>query len=124
MPEIHEILNSEFSADFVEKMKNAMVLSFYKYGRVSDAYPHKVDAVASLMDRLRKYTGTGNTEFLVDVANFAMIEFMFPRHPSAYYRPTDSDQSPGRVALGRGTVDHRDNQTVGTNPNSKTAAFR
>lgn len=33
----------------------------------------------------------------MDVANFAMIEFMLPRHPDAHYRPTDSHESPGRT---------------------------
>lgn len=124
MSDLTDILKTEFSERFVEHMKNAMMVSFYKYGPVADAYPDKVDAVASLMDRLRKYTAEGNTEFLVDVANFAMIEFMCPRHPSAHFRGTDDDESPGRVALKTGTRDKRDNNTIGTNPHSKTAAFR
>jgi hypothetical protein len=39
-----------------------------------------VNAIENLEDRLQKYKETGNTEFLVDVANMAMIEFMFPQH--------------------------------------------
>jgi hypothetical protein len=33
----------------------------------------------------------------MDVENFAMIEFMHPRHAGAHFVGTDSDQSPGRV---------------------------
>ena len=40
-------------------------------------------------------------EDLMDAANFAMIEFLRPKHPKAFFAPTDSNQSPGRVWLGR-----------------------
>ena len=33
----------------------------------------------------------------MDVANFAMIEFMHPKHSKAFFKATDSDGSPGRV---------------------------
>ena len=88
---------SEFSQKFVQGMADRMAVSYAKYGRVSEAYPSRVDAVASLKARLDKYAATGNTEWLMDVANFAMIEFMHPRHEKAHYRPTDSKESPGRV---------------------------
>lgn len=41
------------------------------------------------------YIKTHNTDWLVDIANFAMLEFMFPAFSDAKYQPTDSDQSPG-----------------------------
>lgn len=119
-----EILRTEFDAKFVEGMRERMVVSFYKYGPLADAFPEKVDAIASLMQRLREYAKTGNTEYLMDAANFAMIEFMRPRHPNAHFKPTDDSGSPGRVALNTGSPDKRDNKEVGTNPNSITAKFR
>jgi hypothetical protein len=61
-----------------------------------------VNALESLQKRIDKYIETGNTEFLMDAANFAMIEFMFPSHPSAHFRPTDSNESPGRAAYDTG----------------------
>ena len=124
MNDIAAVLQTEFSPDFVVKMKNAMVVSFYKYGPVASGFPENVDAIASLTDRLREYAKTGNTEYLVDAANFAMIEYMHPRHEDAHYRATDDDGSPGRVSLKNGLRDKRDNTTIGTNPHSKTAAFR
>lgn len=121
---VKEILGTEFSEVFVQGMKDRMVMSFYKYGYVRDALPHKVDAIASLTDRLRKYAETGNTEFLMDAANLAMMEYMYPRHPKAHFRATDSDESPGRRLLKTGQTDSRSNAEIGTNPNSKTAKFR
>ena len=118
------IAETECSKVFFEGMRNRMVVSFYKYGHVGDAYPDKVDAIGSMMDRLRKYASDGNTEWLMDAANFAMIEFMFPRHPEAHFEGTDADASPGRRSLRTGKADDRDNRDIGTNPHSITARFR
>lgn len=91
------IPTSENSLTFHQGMVDRMGVSFYKYGRVAEGYPSRVDAIGSLKLRLQKYEDTGNTEFLMDIANFAMIEFMRPRHPKAYFKETDSKESPGRV---------------------------
>jgi hypothetical protein len=122
--EIRRILATEFSEQFVQGMRDRMVVSFYKYGAAADAYPEKVSAVASLSDRLRKYAETKNTEYLVDAANFAMIEFMHPSVEGAFFAGTDDEGSPGRRAARTGTVDKRSNAEIGTNPDSKTARFR
>ncbi len=119
-----DVPSTEFSEEFVQGMRDRMAVSFYKYGAVADAYPHKVQAMASLQDRLRKYAETGNGEWLMDAANFAMIEFMHPAHPDAHFEGTDADASPGRVAARSGLRDHRDNQEVGSNPGSTLARFR
>lgn len=88
---------SETSISFHQGMVDRMAVSFHKYGPVAEAYPEKVDAIKSLVARLERYANDGNTEWLMDVANFAMIEFMHPAHPKAHYRATDSRESPGRV---------------------------
>lgn len=99
---------SEVSKSFLQGMAARMGVSFYKYGKVKDAYPKKVDAIESLKVRLAKYEEDGNTEWLMDVANFAMIEFMHPAHPDAHFAPQDSDTSPGRQGH-NGRRDRRDN---------------
>ena len=48
-----------------------------------------MDAIGNIRKRLDKYEETGNTEFLADIANFAMIEFMCPSIPGAHYEKTD-----------------------------------
>lgn len=101
---------SELSVEFVQGMANRMATSFYKYGKVSDAYPARVDALKSLQTRLERYTADGNTEWLIDVANFAMIEFMRPKHPDAHFKPTDSAESPGRKWIGEVDDSQRKNR--------------
>lgn len=80
---------------FLQGMLNRIGISHFKYGNMADSYPYKVNALDCLKERLRKYEQTGNTEWLMDVANFAMIEYMFPDHEQAHFRATDSDESPG-----------------------------
>lgn len=93
---IGSVPDTEFDLTFMQGMYDRMAASYAKYGAVAEAYPSRVDAIESLKIRLRKYEDTGNTEWLMDVANFAMIEFMRPRHKDAHFRATDSRESPGR----------------------------
>lgn len=92
-----DILKRDFSEDFVQKMRNRILVSHYKYGWMAHTYPEIGDAVASLEERLELYKKTGNLEHLVDVSNFAMIEYMRPRHINVHFEAQDSDKSPGVV---------------------------
>ena len=94
---VDDVLQTEFSESFVEGMRSRMLVSYHKYGAIQEAYPAKVNALKSLQQRLEMYASTGNTEYLMDAANFAMIEFMLPAHPGAFFQGTDSDGSPGRI---------------------------
>ena len=100
---------SEVDAQFIQGMADRMAVSYHKYGPVKESTS---DHVASLQKRLDKYAEDGNTEWLMDVANFAMIEFMNPRHPLAHYRPTDSSESPGRVTTSGKVTQERHGETV------------
>jgi hypothetical protein len=87
-----DILKTEYSTEFDRIRKNMMVVSYYKYGAMEENYKYEktIDAIGSLEKRLQRYKDTGNTEFLADIANFAMIEFMYPQHEKAHYKPTDN----------------------------------
>ena len=90
-----EILKKEYCEEFDEKRKNAIIVSFHKYGPSKENFKKgMVDAIGSLEKNLKKFKETGNTEYLVDVANYAMFRFMYPQGNESY-RPTDSDQSAG-----------------------------
>jgi hypothetical protein len=94
-----KVPNTEWSEPFLQGMIDRMGISYHKYGAVADAVG-KIDEIESLRIRLQKYVDSGNTEYLMDVANFAMIEFMH-KGPKKF-RPTDSDESPGRAWLSDG----------------------
>jgi hypothetical protein len=127
-----EIVKTEVDETFIQGMRDRMVVSFYKYGPVAEG-ARKMDAIASMMARLRLYANgdpakgikPGNTEYLMDAANFAMIEFMYPKHPDAHFEGTDDAGSPGRISSRTGKADHRDNKEIGrVAPRSSLADFR
>lgn len=107
--------SSEFSQSFTQGMADRMAVSYCKYGAVAEAYPARVDALASLRQRLQRYEHDGNTEWLMDVANFAMIEFLHPRHDRAHFRATDSSESPGRMAVDGRAIGAEANTTAREN---------
>lgn len=101
----------QVSVAFFRGMAMRMAVSYEKYGDYREAYPEKLDAVASGLARVAKYQATGNTEYLIDAANFFMIEFMAPRKAGATFTPTDSDGSIGRVT--RAGTTHEGANTTG-----------
>lgn len=111
MTDINIAEPTEVSVEFLQGMANRMAVSFHKYGLVKDGCA-VIDVLGSLEGRLAKYRETGNTEWLMDVANFAMMEFMFPKHPDAHYRPTDSDEAPGRPTRSTGVLTRKANKDV------------
>lgn len=90
-----EILKKDFSDAFINKMKNAIEMSYYKYGWSNKTYPELAQAYKCIKERLEAYEKTHNKEYLIDVANFAMLEYMHPSFDDARYTPTDSDKSTG-----------------------------
>lgn len=90
-----DILKKDFSEGFISKMKNAIEMSHYKYGWASKTYPELAQARKCIQERLDLYNKTHNKDYLVDIANFAMLEYLYPSYADAKYTPTDSDQSPG-----------------------------
>ena len=89
------ILAKEYSEEFDKKRQEAIVVSYHKYGPSKENFRKgMVDAIGSLKKNLKKFEETGNTEYLVDVANYAMFRFMYPQGDESY-RPSDSDQSAG-----------------------------
>lgn len=90
-----EILNREFSEEFITKMKNSIETSHYKYGWMSNTYPELAQAYKCIKERLDLYERTHNGDYLIDIANFAMIEYKYPSFPDYIYKAEDSDKSPG-----------------------------
>lgn len=103
------VMLSENSVQFHQGMFDRMAVSKAKYGHVTDESVKKFNPLKNLEVRLQKYQETGNTEWLMDAANCCMIEFMFPQHPDAHFRATDSRESPGRSDAKTGAATHEAN---------------
>jgi hypothetical protein len=99
----------------LQLMLNRMAVSHEKYQgeRTMDDCQAAFDEVRSMCQRLAMYDKTyiktedlfnianpkplhtGNTENLLDVANMAVIEFLFPKHPKAKFKAQTTKESPG-----------------------------
>jgi hypothetical protein len=89
---------TEYSDRFDELRQNRVAVSLHKYGSAKDNFGEGlVDALATHDLCVRKYVETGNTEYLVDAANYLMFEFMYPQRKGAFFKATDGDQSAGVV---------------------------
>ena len=90
------MISKEYSERFDELRKNRVEVSYHKYGPARKNYkPGNVQALPSMERCIEKYNSTGNTEYLVDAANYLMFEFMYPQHPKAHSKATDSKDSAG-----------------------------
>jgi hypothetical protein len=96
---VDSVPSNQISDEFVQGMLNRMIHGYHKYGHVLRSVD-KPDSIQCLRMRLKEYRKTGNTEWLIDAANYAMMEFMAPRHRRAHFRATRSDESPGAVLVG------------------------
>lgn len=90
---------------FLQGMMNRMGVSYHKYGSIESSFPHKRTGRDNVVLRLEEYIKTGNTEFLIDAANYCLIEFLKPSVKGANFRATDSDESPGAINRNN-TVSH------------------
>lgn len=95
---------NQFSQEFLQGMLNRVAVGYLRYGensakRTSKNAVQKLSVDARVYRVLSKYLKTGNTEFLMDVANYAMLEFMDPVHKEAHFSPSDSDPTPSITAF-------------------------
>lgn len=91
-----DLPSSEWSEEFEERRKNRVATSRYKYGSAKDNFgKHLVSSLESAELCKKKYLETGNTEYLLDMGNYIMFEYMYPSVPNPYFKATDSGGSAG-----------------------------
>lgn len=92
-----EILKKEYSTEFDKLRQNRVRQSYYKYGPARKNFAEgRVDAIGTLELCLEKFKKTGNTEYLCDVANYAMFRYMYPM-PGEFFKTTNSNDSAGTI---------------------------
>lgn len=90
----------QIDVEFLQGMLNRMAFGFHNYGH-SRRYQHKPHSLKNIEIRLKEYRRTHNTEFLMDAANYCMMEFCVPSFKDAYFRPTSKAESPGAIVDGK-----------------------
>lgn len=85
-------LQKEWSEEFEQLMKNRLMMGALRYGGLRN--PNNPGRTTDLntqqmLKRTKLYIETGNAEHLVDVANFALAEFVQQRHPDYHFESID-----------------------------------
>jgi hypothetical protein len=87
----------DYSTEFDSLRKNRVEISHYKYGPARKNFGEgRVDAIKTAELCLDAFKKDGNTEHLVDAANYLMFRFMYPM-PGESFRATGSSESVGTV---------------------------
>lgn len=107
-----EVPNTEYSVEFDTLRKNRVAVSFHKYGSAARNFGGGlVKALPTMELCVAKYNETGNTEYLLDAANYLMFEFMYPQHPKKHFRATDSGESAGIVGMSEKEIEEFDSKS-------------
>ena len=94
---MNDILKREYSEQFDKERKYRVEVSYHKYGPARKNFGGaRVDAIKTAELCLEAFKKDGNTEHLIDAANYLMFRFMYP-YPGESFRPTDSKESVGTI---------------------------
>ena len=80
---------SEWSYEFERLMRNRLILGAFRYGKIGAKNKPKYDRIADMEKRIYLYRRTGNTEYLVDIANLSLVEFVEGEHKTKHFKPID-----------------------------------
>lgn len=81
-----KILDKQMCWKFLGLMGNRMIQGYFRYGYYKE---HHRDLPQGIEDRLKLYRETKNKEYLLDIGNFAMIEFDHPFLEDTYFESVD-----------------------------------
>lgn len=83
-----DIIQSQASDNFCALMDNRLAMGYLRYGDRKRPLYHGL-ILGKLQDKLTSYMKTGNTEFLVDAANYCRLEFTTSKHPNRHFHAVD-----------------------------------
>lgn len=73
---LESLRRSEWSSEFETRMRNRLVMGALRYGRLNAPGKPQWDRIGNMIERLKYYRESGNTQALVDVANLALCEYV------------------------------------------------
>src|SRR5579859_734526 len=91
---------SQIDVPFIQGMLDRMAMGFFNYGHMR-RYEVKSHSLKNVRMRLKHYEKTKNTEFLMDAANYCMMEFVNPSIKGAFFEATTKKESPGAIVDGK-----------------------
>lgn len=78
-------------AQFMQLQANRLGVGTFRYGSQQEDWPRTKDRIKAAKACIREYEATGNTEKLVDAANWCGGEWSDPLHPNAHFKSAESN---------------------------------
>ena len=92
---LEQLQRTEWSTEFEHLMRNRLIMGALRYGCMGHGSVPKgkpvYDRCESIRQRLLRYETTGNAEWLVDIANMALLMFEERVHPRHNFTHIDGD---------------------------------
>lgn len=90
LQQIDAAVKRKWCRRFFKLMRTRLAMGYLRY-EANNTGPNKktYDFVAAMESKIALYKETGNTEFMVDVGNYAMLEFKEGHHPNRHYYGSD-----------------------------------
>lgn len=93
IPDYEELRKSEWSEEFEKLMRNRLIFGAIRYGCMGHGKIPKnkptYDRIESIKKRLKFFEETGNAEWLIDIANIALLIFEEKQHPNFHFKQID-----------------------------------
>ena len=92
LPPLEELRQTEWCPEFEALMRNRLIMGAFRYATMEEKKrtgAKRWDMLGTLKKKADLYEETGNTEVLVDIANYALLAFMFDAHPKRHFSATD-----------------------------------
>jgi hypothetical protein len=82
---------TEWAPGFERLMRNRLIMGALRYGTLECKRRggHRWDLLGAIEKKTALYHATGNTEYLVDIANYCLLEFECGTHPLKHFSATD-----------------------------------
>jgi len=87
-----ELERTEWSPKFEQLMRNRLLMGALRYGTMEEKRKRVVlwDLIGAIEKKLEHYKETGNLEYMVDIANYCLLEFEFGSHPKRHFAALDN----------------------------------
>jgi hypothetical protein len=88
-PSLDDLRSSEWNSDFERLMRNRLIFGAMRYGDFKSKKKITYNYLRRAKKIIDEYMLTGNDELLVDMANYALLEFTFGKHPKKHFKSVD-----------------------------------
>lgn len=86
---LEELQQTEWSSEFEQLMRNRLIVGAIRYQRFNHPDKPNYNRIGAIERKLKAYIESGNTELLVDIANYCLLEFVFGSHPKKHFHAQD-----------------------------------